>query len=115
MHQPIGWLVFEQHHNPMSRNIYTIAVLKAKPGRLDDLKVTLETLAAETRKESGAQEYFFIQDESHDNNTILSYERWEKAEEESKHWETPHLNHALGQLGDILDGDAVIHKGFKVI
>ena len=99
----------------MSKNIYTIAVLKAKPGRLQDLKSTLEALASETRKESGAQEYFFIQDEDVDTDTILSYERWENAEEESKHWETPHLNRALEKLGDILDGDPVIYKGFQVI
>ena len=99
----------------MSKNTYTIAILKAKPGRLDDLKLTLETLAAETRKELGAQEYFFIQDESHDTNTILSYERWENADEEGKHWKTPHLNKALNELGDILDGDAIIHKGPKII
>lgn len=99
----------------MSKNVYTIAVLKAKPGRLDDLKSTLETLAAETRKELGAQEYFFIQDVAHDTNTILSYERWENAEEEGKHWESPHLNKALEQLGGILDGEAIIHKGSKII
>lgn len=99
----------------MSKNIYTIAILRAKPGRLDDLKTTLETLAAETRKELGAQEYFFIQDENVDSNTILSYERWENAEEEQKHWETPHLNEALTRLGDILDGDPVIYKGLKTI
>lgn len=99
----------------MSKNIYTIAILKAKPGRLHDLKATLETLATETRKEPGAQEYFFIQDENVDSNTILSYERWENAEEEQKHWETPHLNEAIKQLGDILDGDPVIYKGLKTI
>ncbi len=99
----------------MSRNIYTIAVLKAKPGRLDELKSTLGALVAETRKELGAQEYFFIQDESHDSNTILSYERWENAAEESKHWKTPHLNKALDPLADVLEGDAIIHKGFKII
>ena len=99
----------------MSNNIYTIAVLKAKPGRLEDLKATLEALASETRKEPGAQEYFFIQDESHDTDTIVSYERWENADEEQKHWQTPHLTKALKQLDDILDGGPVIHRGFKII
>ena len=99
----------------MSQNIYTIAVLKAKPGRLGDLKSTLEALAAETRMEPGAQEYFFIQDENVDSDTILSYERWENAEEERKHWETPHLNRALEQLGDILAGPPAIYKGFQII
>jgi len=99
----------------MNKNIYTIAVLKAKPGRLEDLKSTLKDLATKTRKETGAHEYFFIHDESHDTNTILSYERWESSEKESKHWQTPHLKKALEQLSDILEGDAIIHKGFKVI
>lgn len=99
----------------MSKNIYTIAILKAKPGRLGELKATLETLAAETRKEPGAHEYFFIQDENVDSDTILSYERWENAEEESKHWDTPHLNEALERLGDILDSNPTIYKGLQVI
>ncbi len=99
----------------MSENIYTIAVLTAKAGRLDDLKSVLEALAKETRKESGAIEYFFIHDESHNSNTIVSYEKWENAGEEGKHWKTPHLTNALEQLKDILDGEPVIHKGPKII
>ncbi len=99
----------------MSHNIYTIAVLKAKEGRVEDLKSTLETLAAETRKEPGAKEYFFIHDEHHNKNTIVSYERWENVEEERKHWKTPHLNGAIEQLKDILDGAPIIHKGYKII
>ena len=99
----------------MNDNIYTIAVLKAKEGRIGDLKATLENLAEETRKETGAVEYFFVHDEFHDNNTIVSYEKWVNADEEAKHWETPHLNHAINQLGDILEGDPIIHRGPKVI
>lgn len=99
----------------MNDNIYTIAILKAKEGRIDDLKSTLEILAGETRKESGANEYFFIHDENHNKNTIVSYERWENAEEEGKHWKTPHLTSAIEQLKDVLDGDPIIHKGYKVI
>ncbi len=99
----------------MSENIYTIAVLTAKAGHLDDLKSVLEALAKETRKESGAMEYFFIHDESHNPNTIVSYEKWENADEEGKHWNTPHLTSALEQLKDILDGEPAIHKGPKII
>jgi len=59
----------------MSKNIYTIAVLQTKGGRLDDLKATLEPLAEATRKEPGAIEYFFVHDENHRTNTIFSYEK----------------------------------------
>jgi len=99
----------------MADEIYTIAVLKAKEGRVEDLKAVLSKLAEETRKEAGAQEYFFVHDENYDPNTILSYERWTNATEEGKHWETPHLKQALSSLGDILAGDAVIHRGPRVI
>ncbi len=99
----------------MSENLYTFAVLTAKAGHLDDLKSVLEALAKETRKESGAIEYFFIHDESHNPNTIVSYEKWENATQEGKHWETPHLKNALAQLEDILDVEPVIHKGPRII
>ena len=99
----------------MSDNIFTIAVLKAKEGRLDDLKNTLETLATETRRESGAFEYFFVHDQNHDPNTIVSYEKWENAGEEAKHWKTPHLRNAIEQMKDILDGAPVVHRGPKII
>lgn len=99
----------------MNNNIYTIAVLKAKEGHISDLKTTLESLAEETRKETGAVEYFFVHDENHDKNTIVSYEKWLNAEEEAKHWETPHLNHAIEKMKDILEGEPVIHRGPQVI
>ena len=99
----------------MSERIYTIAVLTAKEGRLDDLKSVLEALARETRKEWGAIEYFFIQDGNHNPNTIVSYEKWENVNEEGRHWKTPHLTKAMEQLKDILDGEPAIHRGLKVI
>ena len=99
----------------MNENIYTIAVLTAKKGHLDDLKSVLGALAKETRKESGAVEYFFIHDENHNPNTIVSYEKWENVSEEGKHWKTLHLTNAMSQLKDILDGEPVIHRGPKII
>ena len=99
----------------MSTPIYTIAVLKAKRGRLDDLKTVLTTLAAGTRQEPGAVEYFFVQDQAHDQNTIVSYEKWADAGEEAAHWKTPHLRSAIKQMKDVLDGDPVIYRGPQII
>ncbi len=98
----------------MSASIYTIAVLKAKPGKADALISVLTELAAETRKEKGAQEYGFIRDQKAPE-VILSYERWKDAEAESAHWETPHLAAAIEQFKDLLDAVPVIHKGPKII
>ncbi len=99
----------------MSEAVYVVAVLKAKEGRLDDLKSTLSTLAGETRKEKGAIEYFFVHDEHQDANTIVSYEKWKNAEEEAAHWKTAHLRNAIEAMKGILDGDPVIHRGPRVI
>ena len=98
----------------MSANIYTIAVLKAKPGKADALISVLEVLAAETRKEAGAQEYGFIRDQKIPD-VVLSYEKWQDAKAESAHWETPHLAAAIERFKDLLDGEPVIHKGTKII
>ncbi len=98
----------------MSANIYTIALLKAKPGKADELISVLAELAAETRKEAGAQEYGFIRDQK-TPEVVLSCEKWQDAEAESAHWETPHLAAAIERFKDLLDGEPVIHKGRKII
>jgi len=98
----------------MSENIYTIAELTAKEGKLDEMKAILTELAAKTRKEAGAIEYFFILDQQQ-ANTILSYEKWTNPQEEGAHWETPHLNAAIAKLKAVLVSDPVIHKGHQII
>ena len=98
----------------MSEHLYTVAELTAKESKLDELKSVLTDLANETRKEGGAIEYFFIHDKEK-TNTILSIEKWRNADDENAHWKTPHLNSAIEKLGNILDGDPIIHKGHQVI
>lgn len=97
------------------QQVFVVAELTAQDGKFDEMKKIFEDLAAETRKEKGAVEYFFIEDQSKPN-TLLSIERWENAEEEAKHWETSHLNKALESATKILvDNKAIIHKGLQVI
>jgi quinol monooxygenase YgiN len=98
----------------MEKSLYTIAILKAKPGQGDTLISVLETLAAETRKEEGALEYGFIRDQK-TPNVVLSYERWKDADAESAHWKTPHLKEAIELFKDVLDGAPVVHKGSRII
>lgn len=98
----------------MDQNLYTIAILKAKPGQEDQLISILETLAAESRKEEGALEYGFIRD-LNKPEVILSYERWKDADAESVHWRTPHLKQAIELFKDVLDGVPVVHKGPRII
>ncbi|MEQ8824846.1 MAG: putative quinol monooxygenase [Filomicrobium sp.] len=98
----------------MSANLYTIAVLKAKTGKEQALIEVLQKLADETRKEDGAEEYGFIQDQK-SPHVVLSYEKWRDADAEAAHWKTAHLKTAIAEFGDILDGQPLIYKGPKVI
>lgn len=98
----------------MSANIYTIAILKAKPGKADALISVLADLAAETRKEDGAEEYGFIRDQKAPE-VVLSYEKWRDADSETAHWKTPHLGAAIEQFKDLLESEPAVHKGMKII
>ncbi|MCH2043931.1 MAG: antibiotic biosynthesis monooxygenase [Saprospiraceae bacterium] len=99
----------------MNKQIFVVAELTAQKGKFDELKQIFENLATETRKEKGAVEYFFIEDQNKPN-TLLSIERWENPDEEAKHWKTAHLKKALDAASKILvDNKAIIHKGFQII
>ena len=96
----------------MSDQIFTVVKLKAKFGKLEELKSVISTLTKETRKEAGVLEYLIVED-AMQPNTIFSIEKWQSADAESKHWETTHLQHALSQLGELLEEEASISKGYQ--
>lgn len=98
----------------MHRNVYTIAVLPAKAGMIDELLAELKTLAAATRKEAGCIEYGFYRDAA-DSNTILSFERWVDQSAEDTHWQTPHLKHAIDAMDRLLATKPQIYKTSKII
>lgn len=98
----------------MHENVYTVAVLPAKQGRIDDLLATLRTLADATRRERGCIEYGFYR-ATEQPDTVLSFERWVDAEAEDAHWQTPHLKEALASLDDILESAPRVFKAKNVI
>ena len=98
----------------MSDVVFTIAELTAQEGKLERLEDILRTLAEATRKEPGAAEYLFVLDQSKPN-TIVSYEKWNSADDEAAHWKTPHLREALEQFKDVLASPPVVHKGPQII
>jgi len=107
--------LYQQNKIVMNKQFFVVAELTAQEGKFDEMKAIFEGLAAETRKEKGAVEYFFIEDQNKPN-TLLSIERWENDVEEAKHWETSHLKEALENASKILvDNKAILHKGFQVI
>ena len=98
----------------MLNNVYTIAVLPAKEGRIEDLLAALQTLADATRQEPGCIEYGFYRD-TENPNTVLSFERWADAAAEDSHWQTPHLKAGIAAMGDILETKPQIYKAKKTI
>ena len=98
----------------MSERLYTIAILKAKVDRLDEMIAVLEELAKQTRRETGALQYGFYRTQE-DPNTVLSFEEWQDAAAEVDHWQTPHLTSAIAAFKDLLDGDPIIYRGYQII
>ena len=98
----------------MHENIYTIAVLPAKEDSVDELLVTLESLAEATRQEHGCIEYGFYRD-STDANCVLSFERWVDQAAEDAHWDTPHLKQAINAMDELLATKPQIFKTKKII
>ena len=98
----------------MHENVYTVAVLPAKEGHLDDLLSVLRVLADATRQERGCIEYGFYR-ATEDGNTVLSFERWVDASAEDAHWETTHLKDALEAMGDLLQSEPQVFKTKCVI
>ena len=98
----------------MSEKLYTIAILKAKDDKFDEMFAVLEELADHTRQETGALQYGFYQSQENPN-IVLSFEEWRDADVEDAHWKTPHLTSAIEAFKDILDGDPIIYKGPQII
>ena len=82
----------------MHSNFYTVVVLTAQEGKVDDLVAIMNELAAETRKEPGFVRYDFFKEQG-DPRVIVSYEELRDAEAEAAHWQTDHLKGALGKFG----------------
>ena len=98
----------------MHANVYTIAILPAREGRVDELLATLESLASATRQEHGCIEYGFYRD-SENSNTVLSFERWVDSAAEDSHWQTSHLKQAINAMDEILETKPQIFKAKKII
>ena len=98
----------------MGEKLYTIAILKAKNNKLNEMLAVLEELARHTRQEVGSLQYGFYQSQELPN-IVLSFEEWQDADVEDKHWKTPHLMSAIEAFQDILDGDPIVYKGSQII
>jgi quinol monooxygenase YgiN len=80
-----------------------IAHMRAKPGREQELRDTLEALVEPTTKEPGYVNYDLHQGVE-DPAVFFFYENWESPEALDAHFQTPHLQRFTSVMDDLLDG-----------
>lgn len=87
--------------------IKVVATLIAQPGKAESLKTVLRTLVGETRKEPGCIAYDLCQREDRAEHFVM-LEQWSDAAALKAHFDTPHLQAALGAARDLLAAPADI-------
>ncbi|MGK7890443.1 MAG: putative quinol monooxygenase [Leptolyngbyaceae cyanobacterium] len=97
-----------------SETIYVAAQLTAKSDQISALMERLQTLAQQSRQESGCLEYHFYQSTTVPTQ-FTSFEQWRDAQSEAAHWQTAHVREAIAAFPDLLDGEATITQYQQII
>ncbi|WCM53830.1 antibiotic biosynthesis monooxygenase [Pseudomonas sp. WJP1] len=97
----------------MNTRVYVMASFVVKPQGLEGMRGVLAELSRQTCLEPGCLEYAYYQSLANPLE-FSSFEVWESAESEARHWQTRHLQAALAQASDLLQGDARIVKYQRV-
>lgn len=97
-----------------NRDLLTVvAVMRAKPGREQEVRELLEGLIEPTRAEEGNVTYALHQG-AQDPAVFVFYENWAGQEALDAHFGTPHLQQALPRIPELLDGDLVITQLHRI-
>lgn len=93
----------------MSDPLHLIAMFTAKPGKTEALRELLEGLIEPTRAEPGCLDYRLMADRE-DERRFIFVEAWRDDAALEAHFETPHLQEALGKFPELLDGDLELRR-----
>jgi quinol monooxygenase YgiN len=85
----------------MSKQITTIARLKAKPGAEARLEEVLKSLIEPTRAESGCIDYTMHRD-LEEPGTYYFYDNWRSQEDLDAHFAMPHMQRVIEIASDVL-------------
>ncbi|MDM9625752.1 antibiotic biosynthesis monooxygenase [Rhizobium sp. S152] len=88
-------------------NVKIMAILTAKPGRTDELKALLATLAAASRAEEGNLRWDIWRDQANPDRFALD-ELYRNAAAVAAHRETVHYQNYLGLINDLADRTALL-------
>lgn len=91
----------------MSMRLYVMASFVVKPQGLETMRGLLAELTRHTCQEPGCLEYAYYQSLANPLE-FTSFEVWESADAEARHWQTTHLQQALAQAAELLQGEARI-------
>jgi quinol monooxygenase YgiN len=90
------------------RDLLTVvATMRAKPGKEQELREALEAMIPETLKESGNVSYDLHQGVE-DPAVLILYENRRGADDQQGHLKTPHVQAAVGRMGELVDGELSI-------
>jgi quinol monooxygenase YgiN len=85
----------------MSKQITTIARLKAKPGAESQLEDVLKSLIEPTRAESGCIDYTMHRDVE-EPGVYYFYDNWRSQEDLDAHFEMPHMKRIIEMAPELL-------------
>jgi len=86
-----------------------VAVMRAKPGKEEELQAALESLIEPTKAEDGCHTYALHRG-SEDPSLFIFYENWTSAEHLDAHLSNQHLQDFLPKIPELIEGDLVINR-----
>jgi quinol monooxygenase YgiN len=91
----------------MTSSVKIVAILDARPGKVEDLKALLFGMASSCRAERGNLRWDIWKDRSAPDRYVLD-ELYVDADAVAAHRETPHYKNYLGKIGDLAERMAVV-------
>lgn len=91
----------------MEEKFISLAILKAKEGKTDELKAALLKLTVPTRQEIGCLEYVLFEGKNQPG-TLYMREAFKSKEAFDAHIASPHFTEFIAQKDEILAGDVTV-------
>ena len=86
-----------------------VAVMRARPGKEEELEAGLKALIEPTKAEDGCHTYTLHRG-SEDPSLFIFYENWTSAEHLDAHLANDHLQGFLPKIPELIEGELVINR-----
>ncbi|MDR5837301.1 putative quinol monooxygenase [Caballeronia sp. LZ034LL] len=102
-----------KENTPVTSNVKVVAILKAKPGREEELAALLHGMTGPSRAEAGNLRYDLWQDVDNAGQFVLD-ELYLSHDAIASHRSTAHFQHYLSRIGELAERTAVVVKAVDV-